>query len=186
MVINYNITYYTIMNTDMYTNMNTNIENCQIIKELFDNENEQEGMIKVGELMNSYMNEYSKEIKNHNIININKYRTDTKGIFNTLHYIFSNETVLKEMSFDADNDTEMDIKEKTEYFNFVNNIEYILKHIDTVNIDNPGEEFTINCSNAINFMNQKNIEAESLKKTMNTLATKLNDVAQTLSNIVTN
>ena len=97
-------------------NMNTNIENCQIIKELFDNEDEQEGMIKVGELMNSYMNEYSKEIKNHNIININKYRTDTKGIFDTLHYIFSNETVLKEMSFDADNDDEMDIKEKTEYF----------------------------------------------------------------------
>ena len=167
-------------------NMNTNIENCQIIKELFDNEDEQEGMIKVGELLNSYMNEYSKEIKNHNITNINKYRTDTKGIFDTLHYIFSNETVLKEMSFDADNDDEMDIKEKTEYFNFVNNIEYILKNIDTVNIDNPGEEFTINCSNAINFMNKKNTDVESLYKTMNTLSSSLDNLTQSLSKIVNN
>lgn len=165
-------------------NMNTNIENCQIIKELFDNEDEQEGMIKVGELLNSYMNEYSKEIKNHNITNINKYRTDTKGIFDTLHYIFSNETVLKEMSFDADNDNEMDMKEKTEYFNFVNNIEYILKHIDTVNIDNPDEEFTTNCSNAINFMNQKNMAIESLSKTMNELSNSLDNLTQSLCKIV--
>jgi len=170
----------------MNTNMNTNIEDYQIIKNLFDDGDEQESMNKLGELMNSYINKYSQEINNRKFININKYRTDTQIVFDILDYVFTNEIVLKEMSFDADTDDEMDIKEKTEYFNFVSNIKYILINIITVNLDNPDETFTVNCNNAIHFMNQKNIEAESLKKTMNTLATKLNDVAQTLSNIVTN
>ena len=70
-----------------------------------------------------------------------------------------------------------------QYLTFCDNVQYVTEHIDTVNLFEPDEEFSSNCSNAISYLNQKHNERNDLSKTFDSLKTTLNNLTNALYNL---
>ena len=155
---------------------------CQQVIDTFV-KNDREGIKMMEELLGSYQKKY--EIKDEETIN-KYFRNDTKLIFQVTQKTMASEDIIKELEEEFDENNEIDMKDKEEYLNFVENINYVLRNIDEVNLKNPDAEFTESCTSAIRYLNQKNGEMNSLNKSMNQLGDTLVNLTHTLDHLVNN
>jgi hypothetical protein len=155
-------------------------QNCQLVIDTFE-ENEREGMKRVDNLLSMYLTKY--KIKDKEMIE-KYFRKDTKQIFQVIQKTMANEELLKGLEDEFDENDERDMKDKIEYLNFVSNIDYVLQLIDTVDLQNPDAEYTYSCNSAIEFLNQKKTDMDSLNETMNKLGNTLDNLTNTQYNVV--
>ncbi len=152
-------------------------ENCKIAIHLIDSD-ERKGMVMMMNLLNLYQTKY--EIKNEEICN-KDFRKDTKLIFQLFRNCIASDNMIKEM-FEEYDDSEVDKIEKEEYWQFTENIKFVLQQIDTVDLLNPDDEFTSNCNNAITFLTKKDEDMKGLTNTMKKLSFTLEGLGNALSN----
>lgn len=155
-------------------------ENCNKVISILEDD-ESEGMEMMMVLLNSYQEKY--KIKNTEIFE-EYFRKDTKLIFQVLHSGLANEKMVQEMENEFD-DSEVDQKEKKEFLEFVDNINFVLQKIDTVDLLDPDDDFTSNCTHAISFINKKNEDMKGLTESMKKLTLKLECLDNALKNINT-
>ena len=153
-------------------------ENCNKVISILEDD-ESEGMEMMMVLLNSYQEKY--KIKNTEIFE-EYFRKDTKLIFQVLHSGLANEKMVQEMENEFD-DSEVDQKEKKEFLEFVDNINFVLQKIDTVDLHDPDDEFSSNCTHAISFINKKNEDMKGLTESMKKLTLKLECLGNALKNI---
>ena len=89
----------------------------------------------------------------------------------------------KKWENEFDDDDEVDQKDKKEFLEFVDNINFVLQKIDTVDLLDPDDEFSNNCTNAISFINKKNEDMKGLTNSMKQLSFKLEGLNYALTNI---
>jgi len=153
-------------------------ENCKMVIDLMDND-EQKGMEMMMDLLISYQTKY--EIKKEEIFD-KYFRQDTKLIFQVLHTGLASDKMIKELNEEF-TDSEVDKKDKEEYMNFTENIKFVLQKIDMVDLRNPDDEFSSNCSQAISFVNKKNEDMKGLSDTMKKLSFALEGLENALTNL---
>ena len=152
--------------------------NCKKVIDLMESD-EGTGMKMMMDLLNSYQTKY--KIKKEEIFDKN-FRKDTKLIFEILRNGLASDKMIKEMDEEF-TDSEIDKKEKKEYMNFTENINFVLQKIDTVDLLDPDDEFSSNCTNAISFINKKNEDMKGLTNSMKQLSFKLEGLDYALKNI---
>ena len=155
-------------------------ENCNKVISIIEDD-ESEGIEMIMVLFNSYQEKY--KIKNKEIFE-EYFRKDTKLIFQVLHSGLASEKMVQEMENEFD-DSEVDQKEKKEFLEFVDNINFVLQKIDTVDLLDPDDDFTSNCTHAISFINKKNEDMKGLTESMKKLTLKLECLDNALKNINT-
>jgi len=125
-----------------------NKQNCDNCVYLFINDGIN-GVNKVYELLSSFIKKY--EINN----NLSEYRTDTKMLFTVFQNTFGSELTKNEIIASMDNS---DMDDKQEYENdltVVGNIQYVLDHIDTVDLYNPDKDFNLSCAYTFSYFKKK-------------------------------
>jgi hypothetical protein len=157
-------------------------DNCNAVKDLFDNDKEKDGMKMLMTLINSYQQKYDLNNKE-NIIN--DFRNDTKLIFNVFYNSIASEKMIKDLEEELDDRYEVDRKDKKEYMDFVGNINVVLQKIDTVDLLNPDTEYTTNCKNAMSYINQKQHDMIGLRETMSKLIKQLESVVEAFTPVPT-
>ena len=125
-----------------------NKENCDNCLYLFINDGIN-GINTVYELLTSFIKKY--EINN----NLNEYRSDTKMLFTVFQHTFGSELTKNEIIASLDNSDMDHQKEYQNYLTVLGNIQYVLDHIDTVDLYNPDKDFNLNCAYAFSFFNKK-------------------------------
>lgn len=115
-----------------------------------------EGMTRMADLLHTYQQKYAPQ--RDPIV----FRADTKLVFQ----------VLKKGIADQ--------KDKAEFITFVANIDFVLEKIDTVDLKNPDQEFSDNCSNAMDYLNQKNKEMDGLTNSTQKVLSNLDVLMDTL------
>ena len=146
--------------------------NCKKVIDLMKND-DKNSMKMMMDLLNSYQTKY--KIKKEEMFDKN-FRKDTKLIFEILRNGLASDKMIKEMDEEF-TDNEIDKKEWKEYMNFTENINFVVQKIDTVDLRNPDDEFSSNCTQAMLFIHKKN---EDMKEFNGTLK-KLNDTMKKLT-----
>ena len=156
-------------------------ENCNKVISIMEID-ECNGMEMMMDLLNSYQEKYKikKEIcqKAFNL----SFRKDTKLIYQVIHIGLASEKMVEEMEKEFD-DNEVDQKEKKEFLEFVDNINFVLQKIDTVDLLDPDDEFSSNCTNAMSFLNKKNEDMKGLTESMKKLTLQLEGLDNALKNL---
>ena len=155
-----------------------NEDNCKIVIDLFDRDQEKEAMEMMMKLLDSYKQKY--DIKDEELFE-KDFRKDTKLIFNVFHNGIASEKMVKELEEEFD-DSETDRKDKKEYMDFVDSIHFVLQKIDSVDLRSPDDEFTNHCSNAMSFLYQKQQDHIGLIKTMKELRFRLEKIEDIFKN----
>tara|TARA_B110000285_G_C15079888_1_gene592882 strand:- start:437 stop:955 length:519 start_codon:yes stop_codon:yes gene_type:complete len=156
-----------------------NKQNCDNCVHLFIN-NGINGVNKVYELLTSFITKY--EINN----NLDEYRSDTKMIFTVFQDTFGSELTKNEILTCMDKD---DIDDQNEYENHMTvlgNIQYVLDHIDNVDLYNPDKDFNLNCAYVFSYFNKKKNELNELIDTMNGATKVLSSLKTTLEHMNVN
>tara|TARA_B110000467_G_C18118755_1_gene366656 strand:+ start:143 stop:625 length:483 start_codon:yes stop_codon:yes gene_type:complete len=152
--------------------------NCNKVIDLMEND-EGEGMEMMMDLLNSYRTKY--KIKTEALL-AKDFRKDTKLIFEILRNGLASDKMIKEMDEEF-TDSEIDKKEKEEYMNFTENINFVVQKIDTVDLRNPDDEFSSNCTQAMSFINKKNEEMNEFKDTMKEFNATMKKITVTIDSL---
>lgn len=163
---------------NIISNMEFTEENCNKVISIMEND-ESKGMEMMMNLMNSYQEKY--KIKKEELFE-KAFRKDTKLIFQVLHNVLGSEKMVQEMEKEFDDD-ELDQKDKKEFLEFVDNINFVLQKIDTVDLLDPDDEFSSNCTNAMSFLNKKNEDMKGLTESMKKLTLQLEGLGNALKKL---
>jgi len=147
-----------------------NKDNCDNCVHLFINDG-LNGVDKVYELISSFITKY--EINNNLDEYVDEYRSDIKMLFKVFHDTFGCELTKNEFLTCTDTD---DIDDQTEYEKYlivVGNIQYVLYHIDTVDLYNPDTDFNLNCAYVFSYFNKKKNELTDSKTGVTKVLTSL-------------
>jgi hypothetical protein len=166
----------------MILNQQSNMEfteaNCKKVIDLM--EKDEGTCVKMMmDLLNSYQTKY--KIKKEEIFDKN-FRKDTKLIFEILRNGLASDKLIKKIDEEF-TDSEKDKKEKEEYMNFTENINFVLQKIDTLDLRNPDDDFSSNCTQAMSFINKKNEEMNEFKDTMKEFNATMKNVSLALSGL---
>uniref|UniRef100_A0A6C0J6B7 Uncharacterized protein n=1 Tax=viral metagenome TaxID=1070528 RepID=A0A6C0J6B7_9ZZZZ len=154
-----------------------NKQNCDNCVHLFINDGIN-GVNKVYELLTSFITKY--EINNNLDEYVHEYRSDTKMLFTVFQDTFGSELTKNEILTCMDKDDIDDQKEYENYQIVVGNIQYVLDHIDTVDLYNPDKNFNLNCAYVFSYFNTKNNELNELVDTMSGATKVLTSLKNTL------
>ena len=154
-----------------------NKQNCDNCVHLFINDGIN-GVNKVYELLTSFITKY--EINNNLDEYVHEYRSDTKMLFTVFQDTFGSELTKNEILTCMDKDDIDDQKEYENYQIVVGNIQYVLDHIDTVDLYNPDKNFNLNCAYLFSYFNTKNNELNELVDTMSGATKVLTSLKNTL------
>jgi hypothetical protein len=163
--------------------MNFNKQNCDNCVYLFINDGIN-GVNKVYELLTSFIKKY--EINNNLDEYVDEYRNDIKMLFTVFQNTFGSELTKNEILTCMDNNDVDDQKEYENYQNVVGNIQYVLDHIDTVDLYNPDKNFNLNCAYVFSYFNKKNNELNELIDTMTGATKVLTSLKNTLEHMNAN
>jgi len=150
--------------------MNYILNTCKVVNNLFNKGDEMDGMQMLHNLFILYQTKYEIKPTIHEIEFETEFRNDTKVIFKTLHNCVASDECMKFMETEFDDNNEADQKDKKKFLNFIDNINFILQKIDTVDLHNPDEDFHTNCRNAMSYFNQKNTDMKELTNKMKILS----------------
>ena len=110
-------------------------ENCLIVSNLFDKNNDDDKVYEFFmSLINKYYNMYDK-LENLKITD--KFKLDTKNIFELAKKIFCKEDIVNELG--DENDKNYDKSEYNEYLEMIENINYVNKNLNILDDDNCDE-----------------------------------------------
>ena len=129
-----------------------NNQNCVNCVHLFINDRLY-GVNKVYELLSSFIQKY--EINNNLEEYLHEYRSDTKMLFTVFQDTFGSELTKNEILTSMDKHDIEDQKEYENHITVLGNIQYVLDHIDTVDLYNPDTDFNLNCAYVFSYFNKK-------------------------------
>tara|TARA_B110000879_G_scaffold135967_1_gene177696 strand:- start:1023 stop:1538 length:516 start_codon:yes stop_codon:yes gene_type:complete len=144
----------------------------------------------IDKILGSYIQKY--EMIDNDVFK-NDFRNDTRMIFKVFLDTFGSELSKTEFITCMDVTDIDDQQEYDKYLTVVKNIQYVLNHIDTVDIHNPDKDFELNCAYVFSYFNKKNHDMNELTDTMknathvlDTLKATIEDMAATISQIDNN
>ena len=150
--------------------------NCDNILEICENNQEEAFDILFG-VLETFIKKYKiEELEGSKIFS---FRNDGKKLFSAIYKLF----YCAEMFEDLENeDSEEDLKELNEYKLFMNDIQYIIDNIES--IDLKGEtDFSIKCNKCVEYINKKHDDLIKLNETMQQLNQSLEKLANSLTSI---
>lgn len=131
------------------------------------------------------LNNFSTKYKNLKNINKDDFKKDCIFAFTNIYKLFSPDIIgdLDNEIDKADNDDKHDlILERNDYVDMINNIDYVLNNINSLDLESPNKEFLDKCNLIIKY-HTNNIESmNEVRKSMNELTNKLASLTETLNN----
>lgn len=150
--------------------------NCDNILEICENNQEEAFDILFG-LLETFIKKYNiEELEGSKIFS---FRNDGKKLFSVIYKLFYCAEMFEELE---NEDSEEDLKELNEYKLFMNDIQYIIDNIESVDLK--GEtDFSIKCNKCVEYINKKHDDLIKLNETMQELNQSLEKLANSLTSI---
>lgn len=144
-------------------------EYCNEIVEMFKNDHK-DFTNKMEFVLNNFKNKY----QNKENYNEESFRKDTKQLYKLLLNTFASEETKKEVEEDFTSDEDLD--DKLTYLQFVSDIKYVYDNIDSVNLQDPDNNFKQICNNVMGFLKKSTKNLNELSNSMKELTNKLKDL----------
>tara|TARA_B110000305_G_C19465899_1_gene658017 strand:+ start:9017 stop:9499 length:483 start_codon:yes stop_codon:yes gene_type:complete len=131
------------------------------------------------------LNDFSKKYNNLKNINKDDFKKDCMCAFTNIHKLFSPDIIgdLDNEIDNANNDDKHDlILERNDYVDMINNIDYVLNNISSLNLETPNTEFIDKCNLIIKYHTNNIENMNEVRKSMNELTKKLTALTETLNN----
>ena len=150
--------------------------NCDNILEICENNQEEAFDILFG-VLETFIKKYKiEELEGSKIFS---FRNDGKKLFSVIYKLFYCAEMFEELE---NEDSEEDLKELNEYKLFMNDIQYIIDNIESVDLK--GEtDFSIKCNKCVEYINKKHHDLIKLNETMQQLNQSLEKLANSLTSI---